>query len=251
MSLAKSAGLDNKVSKVFPDASFHNGRAENTLRQWNNHYYGFENWAKLSFAMGLCGYFEVYLATISRLALSSDPATKLGVSQAVDGVALLRDGKLPQMKLDVESLTKRTWSSRVAAYQKLFGEVPQLLSDNISELDQLRILRNGVGHAFGREIDAYESESCFTAKDLTRLSDARLKKWLGVVEKSAVAIDEHLREAHIGAFEIFEFYHLWDKNYNKGSMSEAAAFKSIIPMRYGDATHVKYFKSVIDHYGRC
>lgn len=248
MSLAKSVGLDNKASKAFPDANFHVGRANNTLRQWNNHYYAFGNWAKLSFAMGLCAYFEVYLATMVRLALSSDPATKLGVPHAVDGVALLKSGQLPPMKSEIESVTKGTWPSRVSAYQKLFGQAPVALVNNASELDKLRILRNGVGHAFGRDIDAYESESCFKAKDLTRLSDARLQKWLGAVEKSAVAIDEHLRDSHIGSFEIFEFYHLWDKIYNKGSKSEAAAFKATIPMRSGDASHVNYFKSVIDHY---
>jgi hypothetical protein len=251
MSLAKSVGLDNKASQAFPDASFHVGRSNNTLRQWNNYYYSFGNWAKLSFAMGLCAYFEVYLATVVRIALSSDPAIKLKVSHAVDGVALLRNGQLPPVKPELELITKGTWHSRLAAYQKLFGSAPAVLINGASELDHLRILRNGVGHAFGRDIDAYESESCFKAKELTRLSDARLQKWLGVVEKSAVAIDAHLRDKHVGPFELFEFYHLWDKRYNKGSCSEAVAFKSMIPMRTGDATHANYFKELIDHYNSC
>ena len=248
MSLAKSVGLDKKASLAFPDATFHAGRADNTLRQWNSRYYSFGNWAKLSFAMGLCAYFEVYLATVVRLALSSDPAVKLGVSRAVDGVALLKNEKLPPMKLEIESITKGTWSSRIAAYAKLFGSAPNILVSSASELDQLRILRNGVGHAFGRDIDAYESGSCFRAKELNRLSDARLQKWLGVVEKSAVAVDADLRDKHIGPFEIFEYYHSWDKQYNKGVHSKAGALKSLIPMRAGDATHLDYFQGLIDHY---
>lgn len=133
--------------------------------------------------MALCSYFEVYLAKTVKLALRSDPATLLQSSKAVDGVRLLRSGQLSDYKDEATSMTKGTWSARVNSYYKCFGYTPPELSAQISELDQLRVLRNGVGHAFGRDINEYESHLVFEPKALQRLSEKRLKKWLGIVEK--------------------------------------------------------------------
>lgn len=247
-SIAKSVGHSSPAIKAFPAAAFHAGREKMPLEDWYKHYLEFDNWVRLSNAMALCSYFEVFLAKSVSLALRSDPATLLGSSRAVDGVKLLKENRLPDFKDEITSITKNNWSARIHAYRKYFGEVPNALASQESELDQLRILRNGVGHAFGRNLDDYESPFVFEPKALARLSEKRLKKWLGVVENAANAIEDHLRDKHIGAFEVFDAYHAWDKKFYPGSNNEQGAFRNLFPYRPGDASNAKYFKDAIDYY---
>lgn len=247
-SIAKSVGDKQPTVKAFPAAIFGTGRDQMPLSEWYKHYSEFDNWVRLSNAMALCGYFEVFLAKSANLALRSDPATLLNSSQAVDGVGLLKRGLLPDFKEQITSITKNNWSARLHSYEKYFGHVPNELASQESELDQLRKLRNGVGHAFGRDLDDYDSPFIFEPKALQRLSEKRLKKWLGIVEKAANAIDEHLREKHIGSFEIFEAYHAWDKKFNMGSKNEHGALRDLFPHRKNNGCNAQYFQNVIEYY---
>lgn len=247
-SIAKSVGGKNPASKAFPAAVSDKGRSNMPLDEWYVHYSDFDNWMRLSNSMALCSYFEIYIAKVVNLALRSDPAILLNSSKAVDGAVLLKNGSLPDFKDQVTSITKGTWSARISAYKKYFGTAPQALIDSESELDRLRILRNGVGHAFGRELNDYESPLVFEAKKLQRISDNRLEKWLGVVEKVVHAMDEHLREKHIGSFEVIEAYHAWDKKFHMGHTTEHATFKKLFPIRSGLTRQKKYFEDAIKYY---
>lgn len=247
-SIANSVGINNPTINAFPAAIVDKGRAHMQINEWYSHYSEFDNWVRLSNAMALNSYFEIYLSKVILLALRSDPATILNSSKAVDGVALLKLNDMPDFKDHLTVVTKGSWSARISAYKKNFGVVPIELLENESDLDQLRILRNGVGHAFGRELNDYESPLTFEIKKLQRLSDKRLKKWLGIVESVVNAIDKHLREDHIGAFEVFETYHAWDKKFHMGHTTEHHALKLLFPHRPGISRDPRYFEAAIHHY---
>lgn len=247
-SIAKSVGDKSPACKAFPEAVSDKGRSNMPLDEWYAHYSEFDNWMRLSNSMALCSYFEIYISRVVNLALRSDPAILLNSSKAVDGAVLLKNGSLPDFKEQVTSITKGTWSARISAYKKYFGTAPQALIDNESELDKLRILRNGVGHAFGRELNDYESPLVFEIKKLQRVTDKRLEKWLGVVEKVVHAMDEHLREKHIGSFEVLEAYHAWDKKYHMGHKTEHQTFQNLFPRRHGLTQNKKYFEDAIKYY---
>ncbi len=246
-SIAHSVGLDSPAIKAFPAAT-NMGREQVSLSDWYVHFREFDNWVRLSNAMALCAYFEVYLATVTNLALRSDPAILLNSPKAVDGVSLLKGNMLPDYKDKITSITKGDWSARIHAYKTCFAEVPKELENEISELDQLRILRNGVGHAFGRELDDYESPLVFMPVPLQRLSETRLKKWLGIVEKAVNSIEMHLREKHIGAFEVFETYHAWDRKYDIGRQNEHGALRELFPHANSVPPSAHYFKAAITYY---
>ena len=205
--LAHGVGLNQPAKKAFPAAIVDPARQLLPLSDWLNYYKDFDNWTRLSGALSLASYFESYIQKVTRLALSSDPGSILGRAQAIDGALFLKAGRFP-IDLDayVAELTKGTWSARLASFERYFGKAPNALADNLSELDQLRILRNGVGHRFGRDIERNDYAPLAGLEEPQRLSRERLIKWLGTVEKVVGEIDARLRDAHIGAYEVLEAY---------------------------------------------
>jgi hypothetical protein len=186
-------------------------RVNFSVKGWQGKFKEFENWTRLNALMALTGYLETYLHSIATLALTSDPGLLISSSRAVDGIALVKKGALPDLSSHVVSLAKGSWPSRVQSYIRLFGQAPNALSSNVTELDAMRKLRNGVGHSFGRMIDDYRSPLLMKPLPVQRLSEERLQKWLGVVDDTVNGIEEHLRTSHIGAIEVLLNYHAWDK----------------------------------------
>jgi hypothetical protein len=91
---------------------------------------------------------------------------------------------------------------------RLFGAVPASLIANVGELEQLRVLRNAVGHEFGRRNTLYPFLS--SGVDAQRVSEERIKKWLGLIDQIAVALDEQIGSKHVVTFELLSLYY-----YNK------------------------------------
>jgi hypothetical protein len=204
---AHNVGLSERTIQAFPAAIIHPSRKDLQLDEWLGYYKGFDNWVRLSACLSMCSYFEHYLHRTIRLALASDPGILLGKPRAIDGASYLKSGASPiDFKPHIEAFIKGTWPSRIASYERLFGVVPRALNDNLAELERIRELRNKVGHRFGRAIVDLDIRPEAGLEEAERLSEERLAKWLGVVEKSVVAIDDHLRSAHIGAYEVLEAY---------------------------------------------
>jgi hypothetical protein len=247
-SIAKSVGVGNSVVNAFPRAVIDKGRQALPLKEWNSFYSDFDNWVRLSSAVSLCSYFEIYLGKVVTLAIRSDPSVLLRCSKAIDGVILLKKNHVPDTKEKRISVTKGMWSARLASYEAMFSIAPPEFKSQISELDQLQRLRNGFGHTFGRDIDDYDEPIIFSPKPLQRLSEERLMKWMGIVEKAAQSIDKQLRVNHIGAFEVLEGYHLWDKKFPAGTIHEHVAFRSTFPSLQNKLKPAAYFKDAIHFY---
>jgi hypothetical protein len=236
------------AAEVFPIPLDDKGRKNNKLNQWSQDYKEFINWVRLNAAVSLSGYLEVYLQSAATLALESDPGTLLGAPRAIDGIALLKTKDKYSYSDDAASVAKGTWPSRLSAYKEYFGKLPAVVEDSISELEQLRELRNGVAHVFGREPGDYKSRINFELKPLQRLSNERLKKWLEVVANVALAIDDHLREAHIGAYEVVNYYHRWNRQHRSGPLRKEAAFKKNLNSVVGSRLSTGYFRELISYY---
>jgi hypothetical protein len=198
--------------------------------------------------MGLSGYFETYLHSVTTLALKSDPGLLISSSRSVDGISLVKRKKLPDISPQVAAITKGTWPNRLKKYEAIFGEVPEDLKECCADLEKMRLLRNSVGHAFGRDLDDYRNPLILKPHQLQRLSETRLQKWLGKVEMAASAIESHLREKHIGAIEALLHYHAWDKKYSAGNMSEEQAFRLKFPDDQGSPPAAAYFRELINYY---
>lgn len=247
--IASRSGKDEDgLNTVLATPQANARRVNFTVKQWRQLSKESENWIRLNALMALSGYLETYLHGVVLLALTSDPGLLLSSPHSVDGISLVKRGKLPDFSVQVAGITKGNWQGRIGNYKTLFEIVPNPLADNVLELEAMRKLRNGVGHAFGRMIDDYRDPLLFEPIPSQRLSEERLQKWLGVVEEIVNAVDEHLRIAHIGAIEALLRYHSWDKKYDAGQRSEEWAFRRQFPHLQGSPPSVAYFKQLISHY---
>lgn len=246
--IGHSVGMGIPTIKAFPASIIHPGRKNLPLSDWYEYYKDFDNWARLSACMSMCAYFEHFLHRNVKLSILSDPGAILGKSQSIDGAAFIKTGKFPMdPKPYIESITKGTWQSRLSAYESYFGKAPAALSENVRELDQMRELRNKVGHRFGRSLQDEDTNPLAGLSEPERLSEKRLATWLGIVEKAAVAIDEHLKNQHIGAFEIIQAYaeikaDIFAKGWKDRKLVQhfPSVQSGALPIRYSRAA-IKYF----------
>jgi hypothetical protein len=223
-------------------------RINYSLGGWADNYEDFDNWVRLNALVGITGYLEVYLKTVTRLALESDPGLLLGAPHAIDGVRLLKMKKKYSYAEDATPCVRGTWHQRLAHYRRLFGHVPQPLERAISELEKLRKIRNGVTHTFGRSSDDYVSLINAKPKPLKKVKEEYLKKTLARVDDLAVVVDEHLGVSHVGEYETLYFYHHWDKQYDKGRKTEEQALGKQINTLQLRNRSPKYYSELIAHY---
>lgn len=232
------------LSLPLPDAS----RINITLGQWGKQFKDFDNWVRLNALVAITGYLEVYLKTVTRLALESDPTIPLGIKHGIDGVTALKNKPKYSSADQVVSCVKGTWHERLAHYKSLFGKVPTALNENIGSLERLRTIRNGVAHAFGRAPDEYETLADTSPKPFRRVTEERLKETLALVDEIALAVDRHLGTEHIGDYEALYFYHHWDKSYSSGHETEARALSQLIGHLHGRNKNLGYYQGLIDYY---
>jgi hypothetical protein len=146
-------------------------------------------------------------------------------------------------------IVKGTWPDRVARYKDVFGTVPANLEAAIPELEKLRKFRNGVGHAFGRDIGTVVPLVDLKPASSQRLSEDRLKRWLGVSESVAKAVDRHLVGSHVGSYELVRLYHDWPKRLSMFAADQPRALKKEIGAVSGsEIPSVLYFRGMMTYY---
>lgn len=250
LKVVKSYSPETLASQVFPVPQTDKGRLNRTIKQWKAEYKEFNNWVNLSAAVSLASYIEIYFQSIVTLSLESDPAILLGAPKAVDGAKLLKNQKDYSYAENSILVTKGTWQERAQAYKNYFGLIPKTFESSISELDQLRILRNGVGHTFGRPVDIYKTEKISVEpQPLQRLSQDRLKQWLGIAESVVIDVDNHLRNTHIGSYEVIRYFQKWLKE-TKHSTFDYVPYKKHLNSLLGIVPGKDYFKELSQYYNK-
>jgi hypothetical protein len=205
---AKNVSSEEPTGSAFNLTGVQVTRIPTPIRKWAATFRLSQTWMRLSALMALASYFEVYLTSAIRLAIESDPGVLIGASRSCDGVALLksRDAAYSYL-LEAENVVNGEWSGRLARFEKLLGSAPARLKDAVPELDWIRRVRNGVGHTFGRPVDAYKARVVRGAVPLQALGTARLQRLLGLVDEVAGAVDAFLLERHIGEYEALVLWH--------------------------------------------
>lgn len=209
------------------------------------------NWTRASFIMAATGAFETYLWRAVLTALMSDPAAAHGKSKAIDGAVWLKLGLMPDYTKTKENVTKGDWNQRYSRLCNLFGDIPDLQS-RVGELDKIRTFRNNVGHAFGRDLSMEPNLTVRTMEQMQTIKETKFKEWLGVISKSAKALDNVLVENHIGDFEpmlhFHSYYHALGVPKPEINGSFISKYKKVLAETEGHSKGKEYAKSLIAAY---
>jgi hypothetical protein len=222
-------------------------RLAHDLERWHGFINEFENWNRLNSLVALLSSLEVYLSSVVSLALESNPGLLLNASKAVDGVHILKiKNENHQFFRNTEKVTKGTWTERTNEFYKIFSSIPTLLASNIGELDHMRILRNKVAHAFGRDIEKARCRNSTILENAERLSLKRLQKWLKLIFEIVKELDTYLLTNHIGEYEMIYLYHTNKSFINSKGIGY---FKSLINQQNFCQMRSKTFcKELIEYY---
>lgn len=229
-------------------------RPPTTMGEWRASIKEFSNWVRLGMVLSAVSYLEIYLREAVTLALRSDPFVVFGLPHQLDGVKLVKAGKKLPFDDEAKSCFTGTWHSRIANICRIFGTAPVLLQSNVAELEQIRKLRNAVGHAFGRDFGGVKNDVSGFDLQSQRLSEERLKKWLSLIQQAAAAIDTQLSSNHIGTYEYFLLYHQKKDELRKGKYGKKAlpaAFSTLLAETYNRQVTRTFCEGLIAHYNAC
>lgn len=211
--------LARKNKDTTPELLFHASgpdvhRLDHSIPRFIHNYELLANWVRLSTLVSTLSYFETYVKKVVTLSLMSDPAVRFGKSRAIEGISWIKSEMKDDLAPLVTPCLKGDWSSRIKAYKRIFSSAPQSLVKDKCKLDELRVLRNKVGHSYGRSLKTELLET--TIAPMSRLSEESLKDCLELVFKIAEDIDAQLLTGHIGCFEEALYFHNW-RNQLKGT----------------------------------
>ena len=198
-----------------------------TVREWANVLDESHNWLRLNCVMAISSNLETYLGSVIALAIESNPGCLLGASKSIDGAKLLKNGSLNAgvYESHIIACTKGTWGSRLNAFERLFGTAPLSYRNGLSALERMRKLRNNLGHAFGRDIDAAKDFTFNQKKPADRIQLTTLIKYLELAYKIVQDIDEFLLNDHIGEFQAIYAYHQHRKEFTGAETDKALKLK--------------------------
>lgn len=218
--LHKNSSIENtynllKVSPNAPDARF----VREDTEVWFHDINEFMNWTRLNCLVAINSYLEIYVSSVVTLALDSDRGNIFGLSQQVDGFKTVKDNlknkKYEEIKNGiVTDITKGEWTKRIAKFKEVFHAVPPSLKKHVKELERIRILRNNVAHAFGRNIDQSRETNLTSPLSIERLAHETLKKYMKIIRIIVREIDQLLLKNHIGEYEALYCYHTNKFNLN-------------------------------------
>jgi hypothetical protein len=239
---------EDHASVLFTIPTPGNNNLDITLGEWGSQYSEFDNWVRLNALVAITGYLEVFLKTIVRASLESNPGVLHGASKAVDGVIFLKSNPKYSMKEYADDVAIGDWNKRIAKYERLFGAAPAVLKSNVADLEDLRRIRNGVTHTFGRASDDYDSIVDANKKPQKKVTEKKLIKTLALIGKIAKAIEEDLGGNHVGDFETVYFYHQWDKIFDDKQLTESKALKRKFGQVHGRSLSSEYFSGLKKYY---
>lgn len=249
LNFVKRTDKQSKLSTVFSIPKKYAKHAAPDLERWEKDFKQFNNWVRLSAAVAINAYMEIYLRSACTLAIESNPGIIIGAPGAIDGVKLLKSRERYSYAEYAVHFVKGDWNTRLLHYEKLFGPAPETLKSYVKDLNELRKVRNGVGHSFGRSVDDYVTGLAVEMKPMMRLSEQRFGEWLRMADEVTSAIDRHLMEEHIGQYEMLLYYHNW-LHEQKIPLLEVtpALLQQAIRDDTGEPFPLAYLKELIAYY---
>lgn len=180
-----------------------------TIKEWARAYDLSQKFLYLNCVMALSSNLETYMSAVISLAIESNPGVLLKAPKSIDGVSLLKHYPLKKRIYAkwIEACTKKEWDKRIKAFEELFGDCPEVLKNNVKTLDDIRKMRNKIGHAFGRDINKAHDFTSLTKQPQERISLKRLIKWFKITYDIATALDSFLLDNSIGEYQAILAYH--------------------------------------------
>lgn len=229
------------------------GNVDITIRNWSDVYNDFSNWTRLNQLVALSSYFETYIAAIVKLSIESDPGLIIECPHSVDGIKLIKEDKrlsIIEYETILKGCTRDTWGSRLSALRKLYKNLPQSIIDNEGELETMRNIRNKMGHAFGRDINASHEYAQLTIAPMERLSSGAFKKYQTIIRTIVRDLDELIMTEHVGNFQPLYYYHtVKDRFLNPGDRDKRVKeFKKMIGGKTGELYSRDFCRQVDSYY---
>ncbi len=201
-----------------------------TVKDWSDSYNLFDNWVNLNTIVACAANLETYVAALVDLGIRSDPGLLFGAQRSIDGAKLLKYGGA---KIDtdshVTSCTKGDWSARIAGLERLFGPMDTKIKRHHSALEDLRNIRNRVGHAFGRDISNARNHGARAFHDMERLTREKAYDLASVCRAVARELDRHVLYQHVGDFETIRFFASYHTDTpNLSAMKRAILLKTAL-----------------------
>ena len=116
-------------------------------------------------------------------------------------------------------------------------------------MEKIRVLRNKVGHAFGRDIEGSRNHEVKKILPMESLNSIQLDKCQKIIWSSAKSIDIYLLRNHIGEYQAVAFYHrlLPELRKDVHSSERAISLKKALGS-YGDVSGKEYCKGLVSYY---
>lgn len=185
-----------------------------TFGEWRANYSEFANYTRLNMIMLLSSCFETYLRTVVSNAFESKPGVIIMCAGSVDGIFLLKNrstygninDKNYQFSEEIDEICRGDWAKRFSAFEKYFGKPPENIIDKTTELNELRIARNNIGHFIGRTKEVYSAPALLSPISAIRISHLRMLKYFKLINQVARELDNYLKTNYIGSYDIIKFY---------------------------------------------
>lgn len=247
--LGKDGANDNDPPTKHFSLPPHRISTMKTLRGWSDIYNESQNWMRLNCIMAISSNMETYLASVVALAIESNPGVLLGNGIVIDGAKLLKQGSFDDdvYSGQITGCTKGEWPARLAAFEKLFGQAPQSYHDGLSTLERMRKMRNNLGHAFGRDIDASRDFTINRKKASDRIQLNTLVKYLEKAYKIVQDVDAFLLDNYIGEFQAIYAYHQHRDEFAGGEIDRALELKKYYG-KYDQTVGKTFCKGLVNYY---
>lgn len=221
-----------------------------TIGDWKWTYGETLNFLYLNCVMAMSSNLETFLSAIISLAIESNPGVLLDAPKSIDGAKLLKYKPLSPdtYKKRVKDCVEGKWKDRRNAINKLFGSYPPILDTQLNTLDRIRLLRNRVGHAFGRDIEAARDFSTLTRQPIEMVTSRMLRNWLGICNEVAEAMDAFLLENSIGEYQIILAYHKNKSGLDRLLRGEKIRALKKMYGRIDQQVGLEFCRGVVDYY---
>lgn len=236
----------DRSALVFPNKGGRR-RREISLETWSKDYNGFDNWTRLSAIIAACGYLEMYIKSVVEAACQSCPSVLVGGHREIEGMKLRMNRPKYSFFQYSERCATGTWDQRIKNYASIFGSCPVDVRNRVADLERLRILRNSVGHSFGRRLSKPHIGRDVVATSFQTVKHEALLKAMELVNVVAKAVEDDLGDKYVGSYETLCMYHLWSGR-KSNTKPECLSFCKYFNTTTGAVFGTPAFRGLLTYY---
>lgn len=242
--LAQTSLDENKIENNEHEEYSNNFK---NFQSWKNSFNQLDNWIKLNAIIAMSSILEMYMIRIIQLALHSD--MKLWNEDTRDGIKLHKEGKHKnEGNTKADKATSGQWSRRINNFEEIFQEIPKIFEIKKNMLEDIRKIRNNIGHSFGANLDNSKKQyDDLIPLEIIKLEHNDIIKYLKLTYSVARDIDKQLMKNHIGTYQYLKFYHELRKNKLELKDKEVYIQAQILKKEIAKKGYISSEKNSIDN----